>query len=55
MATQIFYQVRADYAFHYDKRCKLEGKKIKQNTISLGFKITALYVIILNLSINLCI
>lgn len=52
MATQIFYQVRADYAFIYDKRCSHEEKKKRQNKISLSSKIT-LCIITLQLCINL--
>lgn len=55
MATQIFYQVRADYAFHFDKRCRLEEGKIEQNALSLGFKIITLHVIMLNLYTNVSI
>lgn len=51
MATQIFYQLKADCAFHYYKRCRLEGKKNKAKYFFLGFKIFTLNGGILNLAI----
>lgn len=36
METQIFHQVKAEYAFHYDKRCRLEGKNKAKHNLCLG-------------------